>query len=66
MSCVCLYSVEGLQIHYDLELCRHGSSMDVTDMRTRRRQWQHKLNSEILNISLELIVNIFRSGFTKL
>ncbi|XP_047006717.1 DENN domain-containing protein 3 isoform X1 [Ictalurus punctatus] len=52
--------VEGLQIHYDLELCRHGSSMDVTDMRTRRRQWQHKLNSEILNISLELIVNIFR------
>ncbi|KAB5530741.1 hypothetical protein PHYPO_G00132890 [Pangasianodon hypophthalmus] len=52
--------VEGLQIHYDLELCSHGSSMDVTDVRTRRRQWQRKLNSEILNISLELIVNIFR------
>ncbi|XP_060798627.1 DENN domain-containing protein 3 isoform X2 [Neoarius graeffei] len=52
--------VAGLQIHYDLELCGHSSSMDVTDMRTRRRQWQHKLNSEILNISLELIVNIFR------
>ncbi|XP_060752878.1 DENN domain-containing protein 3 isoform X1 [Tachysurus vachellii] len=52
--------VKGLQLHYDLELCRHGSSMDVTDMRTRRRKWQRKLNSEILNISLELIVNIFR------
>ncbi|KAM9493641.1 DENN domain-containing protein 3 isoform 1-T1 [Clarias gariepinus] len=52
--------VEGLQIHYDLESCRHGSSMDVSEVRSRRRQWQRKLNSEILNISLELIVNIFR------
>lgn len=34
-------------------------------MRARRRQWQRKLNSEILNISLELIVNIFRSDFVR-
>ncbi|XP_062842289.1 DENN domain-containing protein 3 [Trichomycterus rosablanca] len=52
--------VAGLQIHYDLELCRQGSSTDVTQVREHRRQWQRQLNSEILNITLELIVNIFR------
>ncbi|XP_072531434.1 DENN domain-containing protein 3 [Salminus brasiliensis] len=52
--------VEGLHIHYDLELCRQGSSSDLSDLRVRRRQWQRKLNSEILNVTLELIVNIFR------
>ncbi|XP_046690744.1 DENN domain-containing protein 3 isoform X1 [Silurus meridionalis] len=52
--------VEGLQIHNDLEMCAQGSSLDIADVRNRRRQWQRKLNSEIRNISLELIVNIFR------
>ncbi|XP_076865974.1 DENN domain-containing protein 3 isoform X2 [Brachyhypopomus gauderio] len=52
--------VEGLQIHYDLEVCRQGSVTDVGELRAHRRQWQRKLNSDILNVTLELIVNIFR------
>uniref|UniRef100_A0A674E560 DENN domain containing 3 n=1 Tax=Salmo trutta TaxID=8032 RepID=A0A674E560_SALTR len=52
--------VEGLQMHYDLEVCHLGSSTDVNDQRAQRRQWQRKLNTHIQNITLELIVNIFR------
>ncbi|XP_066530128.1 DENN domain-containing protein 3 isoform X2 [Hoplias malabaricus] len=52
--------VEGLHLHYDLELCRRGSTTDMNELRGHRRQWQRKLNSEILSITLELIVNIFR------
>ncbi|KAG9278943.1 DENN domain-containing protein 3 isoform X1 [Astyanax mexicanus] len=52
--------LEGLKMHHDLELCRHGSSSDLSDLRARRRQWQRTLNMEILNVTLELIVNIFR------
>ncbi|XP_041933016.1 DENN domain-containing protein 3 isoform X2 [Alosa sapidissima] len=52
--------VEGLQIHYDLEVCRLGAGTDVNDLRAQRRQWQHTLNTEIQRITLELIVNIFR------
>ncbi|KAI4888590.1 hypothetical protein NFI96_007708, partial [Prochilodus magdalenae] len=51
---------EGLQLNYDLEVCQRGSSTDVNELRARRRQWQRKLNSDILNVTLELIVNIFR------
>ncbi|KAJ8334059.1 hypothetical protein SKAU_G00396980 [Synaphobranchus kaupii] len=51
---------EGLQIHYDLEVCRLGTSTDINDMRSQRRQWQQQLNREIQTITLELIVNIFR------
>ena len=52
--------VEGLQMHYDLETCRLGAGTDVNDLRAQRRQWQHRLNTEIQRITLELIVNIFR------
>ncbi|XP_035381446.1 DENN domain-containing protein 3 isoform X3 [Electrophorus electricus] len=52
--------VEGLQLHYDLEMCRQGSSNDLWELRAHRRQWQQKLNSDILSVTLELIVNIFR------
>ncbi|XP_029588566.1 DENN domain-containing protein 3 isoform X1 [Salmo trutta] len=55
-----LTRVEGLQMHYDLEVCHLGSSTDVNDQRAQRRQWQRKLNTHIQNITLELIVNIFR------
>lgn len=61
-----LCRVEGLQIHYDLEVCQHRSSTDVSELRAHRRQWQRRLNSDILNITLELIVNVFRSVFLKL
>lgn len=52
--------VEGLQLHYDLEVCRLGTGTDVNDLRAQRRQWQHRLNANIQRVTLELIVNIFR------
>ncbi|XP_054841664.1 DENN domain-containing protein 3 [Eublepharis macularius] len=52
--------IEGLQLHYDLECCHLGSSTDLGETQLRRRNWQQKLNSEIQQITLQLIVNIFR------
>ncbi|XP_041045801.1 DENN domain-containing protein 3 [Carcharodon carcharias] len=52
--------VESLQLHYDLELSHLGSCTDISDLRIRRRDWQRNLNSQIQEISLELMVNIFR------
>uniref|UniRef100_A0A8C7QWN4 DENN domain-containing protein 3 n=1 Tax=Oncorhynchus mykiss TaxID=8022 RepID=A0A8C7QWN4_ONCMY len=52
--------VEGLQVHYDLEVCHLGDSTEVNARRAQRKQWQSKLNTHIQNITLELIVNIFR------
>ncbi|XP_032078728.1 DENN domain-containing protein 3 isoform X1 [Thamnophis elegans] len=51
---------ENLQLHYDLELCHLGTSTDFIDIQGRRRSWQRKLNSEIQQIALQLIVNIFK------
>ncbi|KAK7898355.1 hypothetical protein WMY93_019208 [Mugilogobius chulae] len=52
--------VESLQVHYDLELCHLGSGTDVNAIRTQRRDWLRRLNTQIQNISLELVVNIFK------
>uniref|UniRef100_A0A4W3J9T0 DENN domain containing 3 n=1 Tax=Callorhinchus milii TaxID=7868 RepID=A0A4W3J9T0_CALMI len=52
--------IESLQMHYDLELSHLGSSTDISDLHMRRRSWQQNLNSQIQEMSLELIVNIFR------
>ncbi|KAJ7991755.1 hypothetical protein DPEC_G00287170 [Dallia pectoralis] len=52
--------VQGLQMNYDLELCRLGAGTDVNNQRAKRRVWQSELNTQIQNITLELIVNIFR------
>ncbi|XP_073728335.1 DENN domain-containing protein 3 isoform X3 [Misgurnus anguillicaudatus] len=49
-----------LQIHYDLEVLYRGICSDVNELRMRRRHWQHGLNRDIQNITLELIVNMFR------
>ncbi|XP_072226278.1 DENN domain-containing protein 3 [Leuresthes tenuis] len=51
---------ESLQLHYDLELCHLGAGTDVNGLLSQRRDWQRKLNSQIQNIALELVVNIFR------
>ncbi|XP_017282325.1 DENN domain-containing protein 3 [Kryptolebias marmoratus] len=51
---------ECLQLHYDLELCHLGAATDVNTLRQHRRGWQRSLNSQIQNIALELVVNIFR------
>ncbi|KAK2887705.1 hypothetical protein Q8A67_015933 [Cirrhinus molitorella] len=54
-----IFRAKGLQLHYDLEVCCAGSRTDINELRAHRRQWQHKLNTLILNITMELIVNIF-------
>lgn len=59
---VCLCRAKGLQLHYDLDVCRTSSRTDINELRAHRRQWQHKVNTVILNVTMELIVNIFRSG----
>ncbi|KAL7984014.1 hypothetical protein Chor_002584, partial [Crotalus horridus] len=51
---------ESLQLHYDLELSHLGTSTDFTEIQGRRRTWQRKLNSEIQQIALQFVVNIFR------
>ncbi|XP_071396714.1 DENN domain-containing protein 3 [Centroberyx affinis] len=51
---------ECLQLHYDLELCHLGAGTDANDLRGRRRDWQRRLNTQIQNITLELLVNVFR------
>lgn len=56
-----LYRRKGLQLQYDLEVCDQGAGTDVNEMRMLRRQWQQNLNWEIQKVTLELIVNMFRS-----
>ncbi|KAF0024519.1 hypothetical protein F2P81_023321 [Scophthalmus maximus] len=51
---------ECLQLHYDLELCHLGVGTDANALRCQRRDWQRRLNTQIQNIALELVVNIFR------
>ncbi|KAM6974768.1 DENN domain-containing protein 3 isoform 1-T2 [Tautogolabrus adspersus] len=51
---------ECLQLHYDLELCHLGAGTDANALRSQRRDWQARLNTQIQNITLELVVNIFR------
>lgn len=51
---------ECLQLHYDLELCHLGAATDANALRGQRRDWQTRLNTQIQNIALELVVNIFR------
>ncbi|XP_061521113.1 DENN domain-containing protein 3 isoform X1 [Phycodurus eques] len=51
---------ESLQLHYDLELCHLGSATEANAFRAQRRDWQTRLNKQIQNICLELLVNIFR------
>ncbi|XP_058877215.1 DENN domain-containing protein 3-like isoform X2 [Acipenser ruthenus] len=52
--------LKGVQMHYDLKLSRLGSSTELNDLRMQRRQWQQRLNWQIQQITLELIVSIFR------
>ncbi|XP_051526905.1 DENN domain-containing protein 3 isoform X2 [Myxocyprinus asiaticus] len=54
-----IYRAKELQLHYDLDLCHVGTCTDINELRAHRRQWQRKINTVILNVTLELIVNIF-------
>ncbi|XP_056618892.1 DENN domain-containing protein 3 isoform X2 [Triplophysa dalaica] len=51
---------KGLQLHYDLEVLHKAICRDANELRMQRRCWQNKLNGDIQNITLELIVNMFR------
>lgn len=51
---------ESLQVHYDLELCHLGAGTDVNALRSQRRDWLRRLSTQIQNIALELVVNIFK------
>eukprot|EP00064_Thunnus_orientalis_P008052 superscaffoldBa00000933_g8074 len=53
-------AVKSLQLHYDLELCHLGAGTDANVLRCQRRDWQRRLNTQIQNITLELVVNTFR------
>ncbi|MGH0151671.1 UNVERIFIED_CONTAM: hypothetical protein FKN15_042117 [Acipenser sinensis] len=52
--------LKGVQMYYDLKLSHLGSSTELNDLRMQRRQWQQRLNWQIQQVTLELIVNIFR------
>ncbi|XP_059723714.1 DENN domain-containing protein 3 isoform X1 [Haemorhous mexicanus] len=52
--------VEGLQLHFDLELCHLRASTDLGELQSCRRAWQQKLNVDVQQTMLQLIVNIFR------
>ncbi|KAM4631110.1 DENN domain-containing protein 3 [Polymixia lowei] len=52
---------ECLQLHYDLEMCHLGAGTDANELRSQRRDWQRRLNTQIQNINLELVVNVFRA-----
>ncbi|XP_008071354.1 DENN domain-containing protein 3 [Carlito syrichta] len=52
--------VQGLQLYRELHLAHLGSSTDLNEGRARRRAWQQKLNCQIQQIALQLLVSIFR------
>lgn len=54
-----IFRCKDLQLHYDLELCNSSTHTDINDVRAHRRRWQQTLNTVIMNVSMELIVNIF-------
>uniref|UniRef100_A0A8C2GJZ8 DENN/MADD domain containing 3b n=1 Tax=Cyprinus carpio TaxID=7962 RepID=A0A8C2GJZ8_CYPCA len=51
---------KGLQLHYDLEVVHQRICSNLNELRMQKKCWQHRLNLEIQNITLELIVNMFR------
>ncbi|XP_056378823.1 LOW QUALITY PROTEIN: DENN domain-containing protein 3 [Hyla sarda] len=53
-------SMENLLLHYDLEQSHRSTTLDIGELRLRRRMWQQNLNSKIQEIALQLIVDVFR------
>ncbi|XP_006830790.1 PREDICTED: DENN domain-containing protein 3 [Chrysochloris asiatica] len=52
--------VQGLQLHQDLDRAHQSTSTDVNEAQARRRAWQQKLNGQIQQVTLQLLVSIFR------
>lgn len=55
-----LSSIQSLQLHHELHLAHLCASTDLNEGRASRRAWQHRLNCQIQQISLQLLVSIFR------
>ncbi|KAM5314568.1 DENN domain-containing protein 3 isoform 2-T3 [Glossophaga mutica] len=52
--------VQSLQLHRELDLAHLGASTDLNEGRTRRRAWQQRLNGQIQQLTLQLLVSVFR------
>lgn len=52
--------VQSLQLQHELDLAHLGASTDLNDGRARRRAWQQRLNCQIQQLTLQLLVSIFR------
>ncbi|KAK2502568.1 hypothetical protein MC885_010077 [Smutsia gigantea] len=52
--------VQSLQLHRELDLAHLCASTDLNGERARRRAWQQRLNGQIQQISLQLLVTILR------
>ncbi|XP_069882024.1 DENN domain-containing protein 3-like isoform X1 [Dipodomys merriami] len=52
--------VQSLQLHRELHLAHLSSSTDLNEGRARRRAWQQTLNCRVQQITLHLLVSIFR------
>lgn len=58
--CVPLPRVQSLQLHHELDLAHLCASTDPNSGRARRRAWQQRLNGQIQQITLQLLVSILR------
>ncbi|XP_057591326.1 DENN domain-containing protein 3 isoform X3 [Hippopotamus amphibius kiboko] len=52
--------VQSLQLHHELDLANLCASTDLHEGRASRRAWQQRLNYHIQQITLHLLVSIFR------
>ncbi|XP_047639109.1 DENN domain-containing protein 3 isoform X4 [Phacochoerus africanus] len=55
-----IQSIQSLQLHHELHLAHLCASTDLNEGRASRRAWQHRLNCQIQQICLQLLVSIFR------
>nr|XP_010586823.1 LOW QUALITY PROTEIN: DENN domain-containing protein 3 [Loxodonta africana] len=55
-----IQSIQSLQLHQELDLAHCSSSTDLNEGQGRRRAWQQKLNGQIQQVTLQLLVDIFR------
>uniref|UniRef100_A0A2K6S7M9 DENN domain-containing protein 3 n=1 Tax=Saimiri boliviensis boliviensis TaxID=39432 RepID=A0A2K6S7M9_SAIBB len=52
--------VQSLQLHHELHASHLCSSTDLNEGRAHRRAWQQKLNCQIQQTALQLLVSVFR------
>ncbi|KAM6215786.1 DENN domain-containing protein 3 [Rhynchocyon petersi] len=55
-----IHSIQSLQLSQEVDLAHCSSSTDLNEGRNRRRAWQQKLNNQIQQVTLQLLVSVFR------